>query len=188
MPKTDNLDGFLSPFLRRQRMQAASPFIRGRVLDYGCGIGLVGDLPAVTDYVGVDIDPEILETASKRVPNGRFLLPRDVEAQLAGEKFDSIVGLALIEHLPDPESFLRQARSLLAPDGRVVLTTPNPALDWAHGLGAKFGIFASESHDEHQSLMGREIMAAHARQAGLHIDIYRRFLLGANQLAILKHA
>lgn len=188
MTKGDNLDGLLSPFLRRKRMEAAVPYISGRVLDYGCGIGLVGELPTVTEYVGVDIDKGILSVAQGRIPDGLFLVPEDVESRLAGRQFDTIVGLALIEHLPDPKNFLKQAKSLLAPSGRVVLTTPNPALDWAHGLGGKIGIFAQASHEEHQSLMGRNVMAGHALAAGLRIDLFRRFLLGANQLALLRHA
>ena len=185
MTSKDNLDGLLSPFLRRRRMSAAMPYISGRVLDYGCGIGLAGELREVTDYVGVDIDPDILLVAKKRNPNGVFLLPSEVERTLPGRQFDTIIGLAVIEHLPDPLDFLKQAKNFLAENGRIVLTTPNPSLDWAHGLGARVGIFARESHDEHQSLMGRKIMERHAKDAGLRISVYRRFLFGANQLAIL---
>lgn len=187
MAKADNLDGVLSPFLRSQRMRAAAPFIHGRVLDYGCGIGLVGELPSVTTYAGVDIDQEILTVAAERLPTGRFLLPHEIPDKLDGEQFDTIVGLALIEHLPYPLDFLKQAKALLAPGGRVVLTTPNPALDWAHGLGAKVGIFAKESHEEHQSLMGRKTILSHATNAGLRLEKYKRFLFLANQLAILTH-
>ena len=188
MTKTDNLDGLLSPFLRQRRMEAATPYISGSVLDYGCGIGLVGELPSVSDYVGVDIDPEILVVAGRRLHKGRFLLPSHVLSGLQGERFDKIVGLALIEHLPDPLGFLKQARDLLAPNGCIVLTTPNPALDWAHGLGSRIGIFARESHDEHQSLMGRKTIERHAHEAGLTLFVYKRFLLGANQLAVLTRA
>lgn len=185
MARNDNLDGVLSPFLRRQRNAAARPFIAGRVLDYGCGIGMIAGFPGVTDYAGVDADREILEVARRAHPGRLFLHPDDVAEGLAGRAFDTVVGLAIIEHLADPIGFLKEMRSFLAPSGKVVLTTPNPALDWAHGLGSRLGIFARESHDEHQSLMGRKKLAAAAAAAGLKLATYRRFLFGANQLVVL---
>jgi 2-polyprenyl-3-methyl-5-hydroxy-6-metoxy-1,4-benzoquinol methylase len=180
----DNLDGFFSPYLRSQRMGAAKPYVTGRVLDYGCGIGLVCDWVGEERYVGVDIDPRVLEFAREQRPKGRFITPSQMDS-IAGELFDTVVGLAVIEHLPDPRDFLKDAASRLAPKGRIVLTTPNPALDWAHGLGSRIGLFARESHDEHQSLMSRNDLAASADATGLALVDYRRFLLGANQLAVL---
>jgi len=35
----DQADGFLSPFLRKKRIEMALPFIKGRVIDIGCGVG-----------------------------------------------------------------------------------------------------------------------------------------------------
>jgi 2-polyprenyl-3-methyl-5-hydroxy-6-metoxy-1,4-benzoquinol methylase len=181
---SDNLDGYFSPFLRNQRMEAARPHIGGRVLDFGCGIGLVCDWVDEDRYVGVDVDARVLEFAKKRHPKARFLTPDAMDA-IAGEKFDTVVGLAVIEHLPNPLGFLKDAAGSLAKGGRIVLTTPNPALDWAHGLGARIGLFARESHDEHQSLMKRGQLTDAAGAAGLVLTDYRRFLFGANQLAVL---
>lgn len=185
MSKRDNLDGVLSPFLRRQRFKAAAQFIRGRVLDFGCGVGLLGSLPSVDAYVGIDIDEEALAIAAARNPAARFYRPSHLSA-IEGEQFDTVVALAVIEHLPDPVDFLKQMRKFLGSRGRMVVTTPNPALDWAHGLGARVGIFAKESHDEHQSLMGRRELTRSAGAAGLRTTHFRRFLAGANQLAILE--
>ena len=43
-----------------------------------------------------------------------------------GEAFDSIVAGELIEHLEDPGAFLRGAARRLKPEGRLVLSTPQP--------------------------------------------------------------
>lgn len=185
MLERDNLDGIMSPFLRRRRFRAAAGYVSGRVLDFGCGVGLLGKLPSVAMYVGIDIDEVALAAAAVNNPAGRFYGPHHIAA-IDGEQFDTVVALAVIEHLPDPVGFLKQMAGFLATDGHIVLTTPNPALDWAHGIGAKFGIFAKESHEEHQSLMGRRGLTEAVRSAGLRIVHFRRFLAGANQLAILK--
>jgi 2-polyprenyl-3-methyl-5-hydroxy-6-metoxy-1,4-benzoquinol methylase len=179
----DNLDGMLSPFLRRQRMRAAAPYLKGRTLDFGCGIGLVCDLVGAENYVGVDVDERVLEIGKQRYPGATFLTVDEYAKSEVGE-FDRVSGLAIIEHLPDPKSFLADAARRIRDDGLIVLTTPNPALDWAHGLGAKVGVFAKESHDEHQSLMNRSQLEAMGSSVGLALREFRRFLLGANQLAI----
>lgn len=180
----DNLDGFLSPFLRERRLAAAVPHIRGSILDFGCGIGLLRGRFEGSEYVGVDVSPAALEEARRRFPQSRFLAVADMR-ELSGQRFDTVVALAVIEHLPDPVGFLREMKGHLNPGGRIVLTTPNPVLDWAHGLGGRIGLFARESHDEHQSLMNRAGIVWAAEQVGLRLIAFRRFLFGANQLAVL---
>lgn len=179
-----DLDGVLSPYLRRQRLEAARPYIRGRVLDFGCGTADICAFVGEGRYVGVDIDGSILEVARRRYPSAGFYTPAEYSKLPPGE-FDTVSALAVIEHLPDPAGFLGEMKSKLAPSGKIVLTTPNPMLDWAHGLGSRVGIFAKESHDEHQSLLDRAGIAAAAAAAGLKVLLYRRFLFGANQLAVL---
>lgn len=38
--REQEIEAFLSPFLRRQRMMAALPWMQGRVLDFGCDFSL----------------------------------------------------------------------------------------------------------------------------------------------------
>src|SRR3546814_16456060 len=96
-------EGRLSPFLRRQRFQAAKPFLKGRALDFGCGSGGLAALIDSERYLGVEIDPESLREAQKTYPNHSFqdTLPNDVE------KFDTIISLAVIEHVSDPSEIGR---------------------------------------------------------------------------------
>ena len=92
--------------------------------------------------------------------------------------------LALLEHLASPVRALVRARSLLAPGGRIVVTTPHPAgrlpLDW----GARFGLLSPHAHDEHEDLMSRAALEGLGLEAGLRVSDYKRFLFGMNQLVV----
>lgn len=182
-----NLDGLLSPYLRQQRLQVARAYISGRVLDFGCGTADVCGIVDEASYFGVDLDTSVLDAARKKYPRASFFTPDEFKAW-NGPPFDTVVALAVIEHLPDPAGFLTLMKQYMAAGGKIVLTTPNPSLDWAHGLGARFGVFAKESHDEHQSLMDRSGIEKAGAAAGLKLKKYERFLFGANQLAILTAA
>jgi SAM-dependent methyltransferase len=61
-----------------------------------------------------------------------------MELPFEPESFDVVLCGDLVEHLRDPEAFLRRARPLLRRDGKLVLTTPNVA-NWAMRLALLAG-------------------------------------------------
>ena len=105
-------EGLLSPFLRRQRFKAVRPYLRGRVLDVGCGTGALAAFVSPDCYLGVEIDYDSLAKARAAYPRHRFesALPN------SGERFDTVIALAVIEHVLDPAGFFRELRS---EEGRV---------------------------------------------------------------------
>jgi SAM-dependent methyltransferase len=176
-------EGLLSPLLRARRIRAALPFLRGRVLDFGCGAGALAAWVEPGRYFGVDRDPDALQQARRLFPLHQF------SAALPGSgTFDSIAALAVIEHLPAPEEWLAAMRRLLAPSGSLVITTPHPAFRRIHEAGARAGVFSREAAAEHETLFGRAALLRLAAAAGFQMVLYRRFLLGANQLAIFEPA
>ncbi len=48
------------------------------------------------------------------------------ELKKEGQTFDALIAGELIEHLPDPISFLRNCSDVIASEGVIVLSTPNP--------------------------------------------------------------
>lgn len=177
-------EGLLSPFLRRQRLKVARPYLSGHILDVGCGSGALAALVDADHYLGVEVDEVSLQQARLLFPAHRFVsrLPEPTE------KFDSIISLAVIEHVSDPANFLRTLTVHLVESAAacIVVTTPHPSVDWVHDVGAAIGLFSKHANEEHEDLLDRAKLEIAGNQAGLKLISYRRFLLGANQIAVFK--
>lgn len=112
-----------------------------RVLEVGCGLGdLLAALP-VTDAVGIDVSPRMIELARARHP-GMDLRVADVEwDELPEGPFDAIILSDAIGHLDDIQRALERLHGLLSPSGRLVVTYYNfvwePILKAAEALGLK---------------------------------------------------
>lgn len=101
-----------------------------RVLDIGCGPGTNARVFAGRDYVGIDINPEYIRTASSRHP-GRWVVG-DVtdETIFPDEQFDCVFANSLMHHLDDAavRNLLGRMARLTAPGGKVhVLDLVRPA-------------------------------------------------------------
>ncbi len=94
------------------------------VLDYGCGTGsflaLLRDEFAVADVHGLEISSEARERASRAYG----LVIAETAAQLTRQAFDAVLLLEVIEHVPDPHTFVSDVAGLVAPGGVLVITTP----------------------------------------------------------------
>lgn len=172
--------GLLSVYLRRERFRAVIPMIQGSVLDFGCGVGELAGHCDQSRYWGVDRDSEALEMARAKFPKCRF----STEIPLA-EKFDTIVGLAVIEHVKDPEELLRIFHEILADRGKLILTTPHPSYRWIHDFGARLGLFSREASEEHEMFFDESRICNIADRVGWTLAHSTRFVLGANQLFVL---
>jgi 2-polyprenyl-3-methyl-5-hydroxy-6-metoxy-1,4-benzoquinol methylase len=174
-------EGLLSPFLRKQRLRAAIPHLHGRVLDFGCGSGGLADFVRPEFYLGIDVDEISIQSARRNYPLHKFSenIPAD-----AG-KFDTIVALAVIEHVQSPLVFLNFINGFLSdsPAARIVITTPHPLMEWVHNLGSHIGLFSRHANQEHQDLLDHGKLRKTGAAASLKIASYRRFLFGANQIA-----
>ncbi len=157
------------------------PYIYGRVLDYGCEFGVLANMCDPSKYFGVDISEEFIRIARDNYPQFRFMtyVPD-------GERFDTIIALALIEHIPNAASLLMELRKMLKTKGKIVLTTPHPSVKYLYTFGSKIGLFSEHASQEHKQLINYRVMGKLAIEAGLIIEKYERFLFGLNQLFILK--
>lgn len=104
------------------------------IVDLGCGNGgLLGEIAArfpKAVLAGVDLSPRQTDDNRKRMPAHQWValdLDRPMPAPPAFERiaqgFDAVVASEILEHLDQPEVFLRNARRLVAPQGRLILST-----------------------------------------------------------------
>ncbi len=179
----DERGGSLSMWLQRQRLDIGVPYLQGRVLDFGAHRGVLTPYCKPDAYLGVEIDEASITAARANHPDYTFVteLPE-------GEKFDTVAAFALIEHIHDPGALIAQWAEVLAPGGKIVLTTPHPKFEWIHTVGAKVGLFSNHAHDDHEDLIDKALMTKLAAPSGLVIKEYRRFMFGANQLFVLGRA
>jgi 2-polyprenyl-3-methyl-5-hydroxy-6-metoxy-1,4-benzoquinol methylase len=179
-------EGLLSPFLRQQRINAVLPYLTGRVLDVGCGTGVLSNYVPSKMYVGFDVDDYSLQSARATYPEYEFV--RDLPP--IPEKFDTIIALAVIEHMDDPTLFLSALveRMNSSEQSKIVITTPNPVFKGLYRIGARLGIFSRHASDEHKALLNYKNLASFAKQSGLCIQKHHYFLFSANQLVIFRKA
>lgn len=191
MPPRSPFYGRLTVRVGAARLAAALPHVPpgARVLDLGCGLT---DLPSrLPSYVGCDRSPEILLVQRVRFPSAVFFewdfAESDAPVGLAAQgPFDVVLLLAVLEHVEKPHRLVARAVSLLGPGGRLVVTTPHPLGRLPLETGAALGLLSPHARDEHETLLGRAALEEAGRSAGVSLVLYRRFLLGLNQLAVFS--
>jgi ubiquinone/menaquinone biosynthesis C-methylase UbiE len=122
-------DDIVAPDLALRRRFALANVAAGeRVLDLGCGGGdLAADLArAGTQVSAADIAQAALERAARRHPELQLhLVAIDGPLPFADGSFDAVWSSEVIEHVADTARWLSEVRRVLAPRGRVLLTTPS---------------------------------------------------------------
>jgi SAM-dependent methyltransferase len=120
---------------RFRRVEEALPPVYESLLDLGCGAGtFLGRVaPSSVRALGLDLAPGQIEYARERFQRpGLEFEVADLRALDARARFDAIVAIEVLEHLPrsGTATFLRRAFEHLEPGGTLVLTTPNYRSLW----------------------------------------------------------
>jgi len=133
----DYVGGELELFSRATNWKAyvarqLSPFIRGRVLEVGAGIGsnIVGLMNRnVTDWLALEPDRRQAEEIASGVRNGTLpstcrVLTGTIDEVPPQERFDAILYIDVLEHIEDDRGEAAKATRLLAPGGHMIILGP----------------------------------------------------------------
>jgi 2-polyprenyl-6-hydroxyphenyl methylase/3-demethylubiquinone-9 3-methyltransferase len=126
--------GFIRDEVARQfarNATGARPFAGLRLLDIGCGGGLLSEPMARLgfDVVAADASEKNIKTASVHAAEQglnidyRATTAEDLAA--AGERFDAILNMEVIEHVADLRLFVASCASMLKPSGLMFVATLN---------------------------------------------------------------
>jgi 2-polyprenyl-6-hydroxyphenyl methylase/3-demethylubiquinone-9 3-methyltransferase len=122
-----------------------SPLTGKTALDVGCGAGLLAEPLARlgAKVTAIDASPEVIAVAREHAARQALDIDyRSGDVQALEGQFDLITCMEVIEHVADPAAFVQALAKRLAPDGLLVMSTPN-ATSWsrlmmitvAEGLG-----------------------------------------------------
>lgn len=179
----------LSARIANTRLKFALPHIKGDVLDIGCQRGQLYEYAGdqMTSYTGIDLNQSVLEQGRKAHPECQFHEVNIDTAPLEfSAAFDSIVMLAVIEHVFNLNTLGHSIAKALKPGGSVILTTPTPfGNDIIHAMGARIGLFSKDAADDHIAIFNKKRLEIFAAEFDLTMTTYKQFQLGCNQLAIL---
>jgi SAM-dependent methyltransferase len=111
-----------------QAYYLAKPYVKGDLLELGCGEGRGVELlaPLADSYLALDKIGEVIKKLKVQYPDVSFqqaVFPPFTE--LPDNTFDTIVSFQVIEHVKKDGDFLNEIHRVLRPGGKAILTTPN---------------------------------------------------------------
>ena len=104
------------------------PLAGKAALDVGCGAGLLAEPLARlgASVTAVDAAPEVIEAARAHAAAQGLAIDYRVGGVEALEgEYDLVTAMEVIEHVVDPQAFVRDLSARLAPGGLLMLSTPN---------------------------------------------------------------
>jgi 2-polyprenyl-3-methyl-5-hydroxy-6-metoxy-1,4-benzoquinol methylase len=97
------------------------------ILDVGAGDGLLAEtlIKDAKTVTALDISLSRIKRCAERCKNGNFVVADAEDLPFKKENFNCIIASELIEHLIEPEKFLRSAFDVLKKGGALIISTPS---------------------------------------------------------------
>jgi 2-polyprenyl-6-hydroxyphenyl methylase/3-demethylubiquinone-9 3-methyltransferase len=185
--------------LRLEWINGLAPLASQRVLDIGCGGGILSEAMAGkgAQVLGIDLAEKSLKVANLHKLESQAKV--DYECISAEDlavrepaSFDVVTCMEMLEHVPDPASIVRACAALVKPGGHVFFSTlnRNPKSYLFAVIGAEYllNLLPRGTHDYMKFIRPSEL-ARYARDAQLSVRDWKsmgynplsgRYWLGSN--------
>ena len=166
--------------LRLDWIHALADLNQKRVLDVGCGGGILADSMARkgADVTGIDLASKSLRVAQLHAletgtPNIQYReISVEALAQEQPASFDVVTCMEMLEHVPDPGSVVRACAELVTPDGWVFFSTLHRSAKafMLAIVGAEYVLnMLPRGTHEYAKMIRPSELAASCREAGLDL-------------------
>jgi len=154
-----------------------------KVLDIGCHQGEF--LEKLSSLIGSSVGLDPLATPRK-TPRYRILPQAFTEpTSFSDHSFDAITLLATLEHIRDKAPLAREARRLLTPGGRLIMTVPSPRVDDIVHTLVRLGLADGMSLEEHHGFNPQDTSTIF-QESGLQLECHETFQFGLNHLFVFR--
>lgn len=143
----DEYDDSLPPHVVEHYLEKRTHFIRnllgsGKILDVGCGTGVVAGRLAAAGYdvTGADPSPGMLAYLAEHAPEVRAVAGSATDLPFENDSFDLTYCVAVMHHIAEPEAVHRSLREMVRvtrPGGQILIWDHNPRNPYWKNLMAR---------------------------------------------------
>jgi len=160
-------------FRYRRAIACASLYPGNVVLDIGCKFGVLRDLlreaQQSIEYYGIDISAETISRIAD-ADDDHFRVADVMDGlPFPDHVFDRVFMLEVLEHVENPSHCLREIKRVLNPEGRLILSVPNPYC-WNEVFANLLGKSENEGHI---SAWPPQLMSTLAHLSGFRVESRR---------------
>ena len=167
--------------LRLAWIEGLAPLAGRRVLDVGCGGGILSDSMARqgADVTGIDLSSKALKVAQLHALEAGTtqVSYREISAEAMAQEqpasFDVVTCMEMLEHVPDPASVVRACATLVKPGGWVFFSTinRNPKSFLFAIVGAEYLLqMLPKGTHEYAKMIRPSELARYCRAADLNVE------------------
>ncbi len=162
-----------------KRIKTVLPYVKGYLLDIGCGTNEL-----VKKYSGKGIGVDVYQWGNVDV-----VVEDTANLSFKNQSFDTITIIAALNHIPNREQVLIEAKRLLKNDGKLIVTMIPPKISrvW-HGIRKPWDADQSERGMKIGEVYGmtEKDLEKILFKTGFTVISKKKFMLGVNNLTIAK--